>query len=76
MKARATRESGNTPDTAGVRLVLQPEPILLLSLLFIALGVDLVAMTDLGVSPMTQLPCHDTDRSEHTRLKNDAACPV
>ena len=37
---------------AGVRLVLQPEPILLLSLLFIALGVDLVAMTDLGVSPM------------------------
>lgn len=52
MKACATRESGNTPDTAGVRLVLQPEPILLLSLLFIALGVDLVAMTDLGVSPM------------------------
>ena len=52
MKARATGESRNTPDTAGARLVLQPEPILLLSLLFIALGVDLVAMTDLGVSPM------------------------
>ena len=38
MKARATRESGNTPDTAGVELVTSAGAILLLSLLFIALG--------------------------------------
>lgn len=52
MKDHPMQKNGNTSGVAKIRLTLQPEPVLLLSLLFIALGVDLVAMTDLGVSPM------------------------
>lgn len=52
MKAHSTQKNGKEPGAAGSKLTLQPELVLMLSLLFIALGVDLVAMTDLGVSPM------------------------